>query len=95
MKTYYEALARVQELVDEKHSNACELGKLDNLYFDAERGSAEEKRLEKEIGYLRWRSQVLEGDTRGALSLLRFIYGEDGHDVYDDIKFYWKESDDS
>ena len=90
MKSYEEALARVQELIDEKHSNVIELEKLDNLLFDAELDSGEEERLQKEIDYLRWRNQELGGTIRGAISMLRFVYEDDSHDIYNDIELHFR-----
>ena len=85
MKTYEESLAKVRGMVEEKLSNERKLVGLATCLVEARSDSGQVAELEKEIGYLKWRNQVLSGSIRGAVSMLFFIYEEDSHDIAGDI----------
>lgn len=88
MKMYKEALAELQKMVDEQHANELERKRIINLILDADDMDAEHEKYKKDIGYLQWRNQVLEGNIRGALYIIDFIYREDGNEVDDDLMLY-------
>ena len=93
MKTYEEALAKVQELIDEEFACRRERETLiDKDLFEIDWGFSGEEKFRKEVGYLNWKIHSLKGRIPGDLALFRFIYEEDGHDIYDDINFNYSES---
>ena len=85
MKTYEQALAKIQETVDEERACKRERKLLIDRDLEVELGSAEDAQLEKELGYLNWKIQSLEHRIPAFLAMLRFIYEEDGRDIYRDI----------